>query len=135
MTIGQLAKRAGINPQTIRYYEREGILPEPRRRAESDYRDYGEDSLRVLAFIKEAQEAGFKLAQIQKLLKADLRPEGCKDVQCLIEERLQEVKSRLRELRAFERSLRVLLCRCRKSRITTCCLALTLLHDEQTEGR
>jgi DNA-binding transcriptional MerR regulator len=135
MTIGQLAKRARVNPQTIRYYEREGILPEPRRQAGSDYRDYAEDSLRILAFIKEAQGAGFKLAQIQKLLKADLRPEGCKDVQRLIEERLHEVKLRLRQLRSFERSLKVLLCRCRESKITMACPALSLLRDGQPESR
>jgi len=128
MTIGQLAKRAGVNPQTIRYYEREGILPLPQRRVGSGYREYGEDTVFKLHFIREAQAAGFKLGQIRELLEAELHPErSCREVQDLIQARLQEITVRMRELRKFQKSLRVLLERCQTNTTRHRCPALSLL--------
>jgi DNA-binding transcriptional MerR regulator len=61
LTPGQLARRAGVNPQTLRYYERRGLLPPPRRQ-ESGYRAYASESLGMVRFIKRAQEVGFSLS-------------------------------------------------------------------------
>jgi MerR family copper efflux transcriptional regulator len=63
MTIGRLAKQAGVNIDTIRYYERNGLIPEPLRRA-SGYRQYGVGDLRRLRFILRAKDLGFTLAEI-----------------------------------------------------------------------
>jgi DNA-binding transcriptional MerR regulator len=62
MWTGQVARRAGVNVQTLRYYERRGLLPEPARR-DSGYRVYGGDAVRIVRFIKRAQEVGFSLGR------------------------------------------------------------------------
>jgi MerR family copper efflux transcriptional regulator len=67
LKIGEVAERGGVNLQTIRYYEREGLLPEPPRR-ESGYRMFPESTVRRVRFIKRAQELGFTLAEIRELL-------------------------------------------------------------------
>ena len=129
MTIGQLAKRAGVNPQTIRYYEREGILPEPRRQAGSDYREYPEATLDTLVFIRSAQAAGFKLSQIQEILVAiaSRRPD-CGKMLHLIHERQAEVGGKLRTLRAFQRTLSKLDQACRENVAEDRCPSLDLLR-------
>jgi MerR family mercuric resistance operon transcriptional regulator len=73
LTIGQLAKQAGVNIETIRYYERQGLLPEPPRRA-SGYRQYSAEFVKRIQFIKRAQTLGFSLKEIAELL--DLRIES-----------------------------------------------------------
>lgn len=67
LTIGQLAKNAGVNIETIRYYERRGLIPEPPRR-ESGYRQYSPEFVTRIQFIKRAQELGFSLNEIAELL-------------------------------------------------------------------
>lgn len=129
MTIGALAKKAGINPQTIRYYEREGILPVPARRAGSDYRDYSEATLDTLLFIKNAQTAGFKLSQIQEILAVGANPRpACDKMRSLIRERRAEVAEKLRTLRAFQRGLAKLDHACRKKPPAANCPSLDLLR-------
>ena len=73
-TTGQLAKRANVNIETIRYYERRGIIPEPPRR-ESGYRQYPDNAVARIQFIKRAQELGFTLEEIQSLLDLRVDPE------------------------------------------------------------
>jgi DNA-binding transcriptional MerR regulator len=68
LRIGEVAGRAGVNVQTLRFYERRGLLPEPPRRA-SGYREYAPESVRRVRFIKRAQELGFTLAEVEELLR------------------------------------------------------------------
>jgi len=75
LTIGQVARRAGLGVQTIRYYEREGLLPKPARRP-SGYREYPEGVVRRLLFIRRAKELGFSLREIRELLALRVDP-GC----------------------------------------------------------
>src|SRR6266581_4859338 len=72
LTIGQVATAADVNVQTIRYYERRGLVPTPRRTA-SGYRQYTDDAVARLRFIKHAQELGFSLQEIQELLGLRVR--------------------------------------------------------------
>ena len=72
MTIGQVASHAGVNVQTIRYYERRGLIPEPDR-TQSGYRRYPEEAVRRVGFIKRAQELGFSLNETSDLLKLRVR--------------------------------------------------------------
>ncbi len=65
---GEVAARAGVNIQTLRYYERRGLIQEPTRRA-SGYREYPQDAVRVIRFIKRAQDLGFTLTEIEELLR------------------------------------------------------------------
>jgi len=106
MRIGELAKTAGVTPDTIRYYEREGLLPSPER-TPSGYRDYGPGVLDDLQFIKKAQALGLKLRDVREVL--DISSGGkppCEHVRATVSARLVEVEERLRELRALRATLR-----------------------------
>src|SRR5688572_27027868 len=95
LTIGQLAKRAGVNLETIRYYERRGLLSEPPRRA-SGYRQYRPDVVARIRFIKRAQELGFSLNEIHELLS--LRVEAatvCSDVKQRAEAKVAEIEQKM----------------------------------------
>jgi len=99
LTIGAVAKRVGVAIDTIRYYEREGLLPEPLRRA-SGYRSYDESAIRRLRFIRRAKDLGFTLEEIRELLalSAD-RQRGVKAVKQRAERRLEAIDQRIAELR------------------------------------
>ena len=101
ITIGAVARRAGVGIDTIRYYEREGLLPEPQRRA-SGYRDYGPDVVERLRFIRRAKDLGFTLEEIRELLALSTdRERGVKTVKQRAEARLGEVEHRIRELQPW----------------------------------
>ena len=106
MRIGELAKSAGVTPDTIRYYEREGLLPPPER-TPSGYRDYGPDALDDLQFVKKAQALGLKLSHVREVLEISSggRP-PCEHVRATVSARLTEVEQRLKELRALRSTLR-----------------------------
>ncbi|SEJ48476.1 heavy metal-responsive transcriptional regulator [Frateuria terrea] len=98
LTIGAVAKRAGVAIDTIRYYEREGLLPEPTRRP-SGYRSYGEGTVAQLRFIRRAKNLGFTLEEIRELLalSAD-RQRGVKAVRQRAQRRLADIEARIAEL-------------------------------------
>ena len=106
MRIGELAKSAGVTPDTIRYYEREGLLPPPER-TPSGYRDYGPEVADDLQFIKKAQALGLKLNSVREVLEISSggRP-PCEHVRATVSARLAEVERRLKELRALRATLR-----------------------------
>ena len=108
LTIGELAAAAGVPISTIRYYERARLL-KPSARSPSNYRLYSAADLERLRFIRAAQATGFKLDDVMKLL----RPAPCGSVQHLIEERLDEVGSRMKELLHVRKVLRSALDECR----------------------
>lgn len=104
-TIGQLASRLGVNPRTIRYYERIGLTPEPERSG-GGYRLYDTNDEDRLRFIKSAQRIGLTLGEIKETLAFRERGEPpCDYVASVIEQRLIEVNQRLRDLREFKREL------------------------------
>lgn len=101
LTIGQIAKAAGVPTSTVRYYERAGLL-RPTGRTAANYRVYSAGDLERLRFIRAAQATGFQLEDVKKLL----RPAPCGQVQELIEERLGQVAKRMKELTRVRRVLR-----------------------------
>jgi MerR family copper efflux transcriptional regulator len=110
MTIGRLAKEAGVNIDTIRYYERNGLIPEPMRRA-SGYREYQVADFRRLRFILRAKDLGFTLAEIGELLSLS----GDKDVRGVkrrAEQRLEQVEYKIKELQRVRRGLKTLVDAC-----------------------
>lgn len=110
--IGAVARRAGVGIDTIRYYEREGLLPAPHRRA-SGYRDYAPAAVERLRFIRRAKDLGFTLAEIRELLALSTdRERGVKGVRERAEARLGEVEQRIRELQRMKRGLRQLIDAC-----------------------
>lgn len=106
LKIGEVAERGGVNLQTIRYYEREGLLPEPPRR-ESGYRMFPASTVRRVRFIKRAQQLGFSLAEIGELLAIQIDPESeCADVQRLAKAKVADIDEKIATLRRMRRVLR-----------------------------
>ena len=116
LTIGELAHAAGVPASTVRYYERAGLLT-ARRRSSANYRLYGQAEIDRLRFIKAAQATGFTLNDVAQLL----HPAPCGRVQELIEGRLGEVDTRMKELRHVKRILRAALAECRRHEATGRC--------------
>ncbi len=121
-TIGELAEAADVPTSTVRYYEREGIL-KPRRRSPSNYRLYAEEDVHRLRFIRAAQSTGFSLRDVTELL----RPARCGRVQELIENRLETVAARMKELRHVQRVLRTSLETCQEHEETGRCRVIDSL--------
>jgi MerR family copper efflux transcriptional regulator len=116
MRIGQLARRSGLAPSAVRYYEHLGLLPAPARTA-SGYRSYGDDSVDRLTFIRSAQAVGLTLAEVRQVLGVrDAGEAPCGVVTELIDRRHAEVHARIAELQVLERELAVL--RERAARLT-----------------
>lgn len=116
MTIGELARRAGVNVQTVRFYERRGLLEAPARRA-SGYREYGRATLERLRFIRRAQELGFTLAEITDLLALRLDPGTTAGaVKARAEAKIAEIDGKLRDLARLRDALTHLAGKCRGGR-------------------
>jgi DNA-binding transcriptional MerR regulator len=106
MTIGELAKRADLDVQTIRYYEREGLLPPARRWHDNNYRDFDQDALLHLRFIRCAKSAGFSLREIKQLLDLSVMPsKACAELAPLLSEKLGEIYGKIEELRQLRKTL------------------------------
>lgn len=112
MKIGELARRSGCPVETIRYYEREGLIPEPLRSA-ANYRLYGEAHAERLGFIRHCRALDMTLDEIRSLLTYHDHPEQpCGEVNALIDEHLEHVAARIAQLQALEQALVALRARC-----------------------
>jgi DNA-binding transcriptional MerR regulator len=132
--IGNLAKLAGVKSDTIRFYEKRGLLPKPRR-STSGYRAYDGRSLKQLRFIKQAQSLGFSLDEIRRIL--NLRGSGGETCRCVIniaEATLIETETRLAELQAFRDSLRTHLRRWKRTVNPTACAAAEFCNLIESAG-
>lgn len=131
ITIGKVAKRAGVNIQTVRYYERRGLLL-PSRRLESGYRLYPDDAVRKIVFIKKAQLLGFTLKEIRSLLRLRSgRTVRCDEVRRKAESHARDVQEKIGKLRSIEKVLRDLIKSCRRRVSTETCPILRSLEDER----
>lgn len=127
LTIGELARRCFVNIQTIRYYERIGLVPEPGRTA-GGHRRYSELHLRRVEFIRRGRELGFPLPDIEQLLRLAGRREGsCAAASQLAAVQLRKVRGRIEELRRLEEQLAHGLGRCRPEEDPTDCPVIDLL--------
>lgn len=126
MRIGELGQATGVDIETIRYYEREGLLPAPTRQA-NGYRAYGPAHLERLAFIRHCRALDIPLAEVRQLLDFLDHPSGnCGDVNRLIDAQLARVRARLQSMRALERQLQRLRARCDAEHGTAEC---GILHE------
>ena len=120
MRIGTAAEQAGVNIQTLRYYERRGLLPRPPRRT-SGYREFPDDAVRIVRFIKRAQDLGFTLGEVEELIK--LRSEKRRDrtrVRAVAEARVRQVDRKIAELQAIKQALSHLVHCCQEGSTLEC---------------
>lgn len=121
MKIGDLAAKTGVEVDTIRFYEREGLIPKVERQA-NGYRAYGQVHLERLAFIRHCRALDMPLAEVRQLLEFVEHPKrDCTDVNVLIDEQLLRVKARLKSMRALERQLTSLRAQCHSHHSTRQC--------------
>lgn len=111
LTIGKLARRAGVGVDTVRFYERAGLLPRAQR-TESGYRLYGADDADRLRFIRRAKALGFSLEEIAQLLQLNAARGSRAAVRKLAEQRLADLEQKIRELSAIRDALAHLVRRC-----------------------
>ncbi|HEY4387772.1 MAG TPA: heavy metal-responsive transcriptional regulator [Ktedonobacteraceae bacterium] len=135
-SIGQVARRACVGVETVRFYEREGLLEEPVRRV-SGYRQYAEEAVKQIRFIKRAQQLGFSLKEIRELLT--LRVDGqtsCEQVKERAEAKLAEVEQKISELQCMRQALFQVTSLCRGEEPSSCCPLLDALdHAPEKEER
>lgn len=121
MRIGELARVTGVDIDTIRYYERDGLLPAPAREA-NGYRRYGPIQLERLAFIRHCRALDMPLSDIRRLLDFLAHPEAaCDNINILVDTQLARVQARLRSLTALEKQLQALRRRCDHGHATGDC--------------
>ncbi len=115
MRIGQVAKRAGVNVETIRFYERKGLIKQPPRHA-GGYREYPHDAIARIRFIKRAKELGFSLTEISELLLLQADPRAtCGDVKQKAEVKISTIHGRIQDLQKMKCSLEQLAAACKGS--------------------
>ncbi|HXE89714.1 MAG TPA: MerR family DNA-binding protein [Terriglobales bacterium] len=128
MTIGQLAREAGVNLETVRFYERKGLMPRPARRP-SGYREYAPEAARRIRFIRRAKELGFSLREVGELLRLRVDPRrSCADVKRQAEAKLADIEGKLRELRHMKVALKKLASECTGRGPTSQCPLLDALE-------
>ena len=112
LTIGQLARQAGVNVETIRYYQRIGLIAEPPKPLQG-YRRYRASIVDRIQFIKRAQDLGFTLNEITDLLS--LNDGNCEEVRTIAEHKLEDIKRRIEDLTAMQNELTRLVKSCRRN--------------------
>jgi len=133
LTTGQLAKQAQVNVETIRYYERRGLLPEPPRRW-SGYREYSRANVAHLRFIKRAKELGFSLSEISELLSLRVDPDTtCDDVQQRTEIKIADIEAKIQTLERMKKALKKLVAACSGRGPTSACPILEALETREEE--
>ena len=129
-SIGELAKQANVHVETLRYYERRGLIPKPRRTV-SNYRVYSSENLRRVKFIKQAQELGFSLNEIKKLLALRATPRArCADVRAYAAHKIQDIDGKIRSLARMRKTLEKLIAECSGDGPATQCPILESLDSE-----
>jgi MerR family mercuric resistance operon transcriptional regulator len=130
LTIGQVARQAGVGIETVRFYEREGLLEEPQRRP-SGYRQFDEATVDRLRFIRRAKELGFTLKEVKELLSLRLDPTTtCADVKGRAETKIADIEARIESLKRIKRALVKLTRACSGNGATSDCPILDALDRE-----
>ena len=133
LTTGRLAQKAQVNVETVRYYERRGLIPEPPR-GNSGYRQYSQDAVARIRFIKRAKELGFSLQEISELLSLRVDPETtCGDVKGRAEAKIADIEGKILALQSMKEALANLVASCSGDGPTSECPILEAL-DAKEEG-
>ena len=130
LRIGEVASLAGVNVQTLRYYERRGLLADPGR-TPAGYRLYPEDAVQFVRFVKGAQDLGFTLVEVEQLLQLrDDRVSSCDEAQALAEAKIEAIDEKIRQLAALKDALGVLVDSCKKGDADWDCPILEAIEDK-----
>ena len=127
LTIGVVAKQAGIGVETIRFYQREGLLTEPPK-PETGFRQYPPETIERIRFIQRAKELGFTLAEIGTLLQ--LSASDCTATRELTQQKLDAVRAKITDLQAMEAALDELVTTCKSSQPTDSCPIIAALTEK-----
>jgi Cd(II)/Pb(II)-responsive transcriptional regulator len=135
MKIGELARQAGVDVQTVRYYEKEGLVPLPRRTA-SGYREYGPEALERLNFIRHCRSLDMALADIARLLALSRdKSVSCDEVNGLVHAHLERVRAKRAALESLEQQLASLDAQCASGhRVADCGILEELIHAAHGEA-
>ena len=126
MKIGQLARAAGTNGETVRYYERIGLLPRPVRTG-SNYRDYSAQDVDRLAFIRHARGLGFELTDIRSLIELAEQPDrDCTDADAIASRHLAAVEAKIDQLERLRGELARMVSQCHGGQVASCRIIETL---------
>lgn len=129
MTIGELARQTGVGIETIRFYERRGLLPCPARRL-SGYRQFGPDAIARIQFIRRSQAVGFTLKEIEALLQLRDDASATKaEVREQVRHKIEDIDVKIRELKRMRKDLQQLLANCHDDGTTDDCSILHALHE------
>ncbi len=133
LTIGEVAKRSGIGLETVRFYERKGLIEEPAR-TDSGYRQYPADVVARLRFIKRAKELGFSLKEILELLSLRVDPDTtCADVKKRADLKILDIEQKISTLQKMKRALTKLAASCTGSGSTSDCPILEALDTNEID--
>ena len=131
LTIGKVAKQAEVGVETIRFYEREGLIEEPPRR-ESGYRQYPSDTVDRVRFIKRAKELGFSLKEIKELLALRIAPgTTCDQIKKRADAKVGDIEDKIRSLQRMKRALKKLTVACSGKGSASECPILDALEDRK----
>ena len=135
LTIGKVARQAGVGVETIRFYQRRGLIEEPPQR-ESGYRQYPEETISRLRFIKRAKALGFTLNEIKELLALRIEPgTTCEDIRHRAEAKISDIKARIGTLNKMNAALVKLTLMCNGRSPVSECPILEAMEDKHDEGR
>lgn len=135
IAIGALSKSTGTNIETVRYYERVGLLPAPPR-SSGGYRLYGTDHLKRLSFIRRARALGFSIGEVRTLLRlADERKRPCAEVRVVAQAHLSDVRAKIADLRKMERVLQATVARCANGQRAHCPVIEALYRNESLRAK
>ncbi len=131
-TIGVVSKKTGVNIETIRYYEKIGVMPKPSRSTGGN-RVYNEQQVKRLSFIRRTRELGFSLDEIRELLRlVDENTYTCAEVATLSQKHLDDVKAKIKDLRKIERHMKDMLSQCSREKVPDCAIIDVLFSELRT---
>lgn len=135
MTIGRAARQAGVGVETIRFYERKGLIAQPVKPADTGFRTYPDTTIERIRFIRQAQELGFSLREVGELLglRADPAADAA-DVRARASAKLADVNEKMLQLDRIRKALEVLIAACPGRGALDCCSIMEALEDPAPGG-
>lgn len=132
LNIGEVAKRTGVTVETVRFYERQGLIETPQR-SDSGYREYPQETVKRVRFIQHAKEVGFTLKDISELLALRQEPgTSCADIKIRAAQKIEEVDQKIRDLKRIREALARMVMKCRgRGSLSECPILEELEVDEE----